>query len=113
MTPLNRSEYLPLALWAYRTTKHGATRATPFSLVYGVKALLPAEIEVSSARMMLEQKGNREGELEELEDKRDAAIKRMREYQRKLMLAYDKHVRPKMFIEGEMVMKAMDAVMRK
>ena len=38
---------------------------------------------------------------------------RMKEYQRKLMLAYDKHMRPRMVIEGEMVMKAIDAVMRK
>ena len=61
--------------------------------------------------MTLKQIGNREGELEELEDKRDAAIERMKEYKRKLMIAYDKHVRPRMFIEGEMVIKAVNTVM--
>ena len=85
----------------------------PFSLVYGAEVVLPTEIKVPSARMTLEQKGNREGELEKLEDKRDAAAKRMREYQRKLMFAHDKQVRPRMFIEGEMVMKAVDGVMGK
>ena len=37
--PQDWNEYLPLALWAYQTTKHGATRATPFLLVYSAKAL--------------------------------------------------------------------------
>ena len=38
------------ALWAYRTTPHTATQETPFSLSYGVEAVIPAEIEVLSQR---------------------------------------------------------------
>ena len=48
-------EKLPFALWAYRTSFHTSTRATPFSLVYGMKAVLPVEIEMGSLRMVLEQ----------------------------------------------------------
>ncbi|XP_057734599.1 uncharacterized protein LOC130950053 [Arachis stenosperma] len=55
------SEYLPLALWTYRTTRHGTTGVTPFSLVYGVEAVLPAEIE---ARMLLGEARDREAELQ-------------------------------------------------
>ena len=39
-------------------TKHGAMRAMPFSLVNEAEVVLPAEIEVLSARMTLEQEGN-------------------------------------------------------
>ena len=38
------SEYLPFALWGYRTTTRTATGQTPFSLVYGSEAVLPIEI---------------------------------------------------------------------
>ena len=42
------SEKLPFALWAYYTSCRTSTRATPFSLVYGMEAVLPVEIGVSS-----------------------------------------------------------------
>jgi hypothetical protein len=32
------------ALWAHRTSRHGATKVTPFELVYGQEAVLPMEI---------------------------------------------------------------------
>lgn len=38
------------ALWAYHTTPHTTTQETPFSLSYGVEAVIPAEIEVPSQR---------------------------------------------------------------
>ncbi|XP_058198358.1 uncharacterized protein LOC131313879 [Rhododendron vialii] len=40
-------EQLPLALWGYRTSIHTSTRATPYSLVYGMDAVLPIELEES------------------------------------------------------------------
>lgn len=36
-------EELPNVLWAYRTTPRTATGETPFSLVYGSEAVIPAE----------------------------------------------------------------------
>ena len=33
---------LPTALWAHRTAKSQATGASPFSLVYGTKAVIKA-----------------------------------------------------------------------
>jgi hypothetical protein len=38
------------ALWAHRTTEHGATKVTPFELVYGQQAMLPVEINVQACR---------------------------------------------------------------
>ncbi|XP_075092155.1 uncharacterized protein LOC142172440 [Nicotiana tabacum] len=36
------------ALWAYRTTHRTPTQATPYSLVYGVEAVLPLERQIPS-----------------------------------------------------------------
>lgn len=44
-------EELPSVLWAYRTTPRTSTGETPFSMVYGSKAVLPAEIGEESARV--------------------------------------------------------------
>jgi hypothetical protein len=42
---------LPLVPWALRTTLSWATGHTPFSLVYGSKAMLPTEVEHKSFRV--------------------------------------------------------------
>ena len=49
------SEKLPFALWANRTSFCTSTGATPYSLVYGMEAVLPVEIEMRSLRVTLEQ----------------------------------------------------------
>ena len=48
------SEKIPFALWAYRTSFRTSTGATPYSLVYGIEAVLPVEIEMGSLRVTLE-----------------------------------------------------------
>eukprot|EP00261_Vitis_vinifera_P026846 XP_010660447.1 PREDICTED: uncharacterized protein LOC104881573 [Vitis vinifera] len=48
------SKKLPFTLWAYRTSFCTSTGATPYSLVYGMKAVLPVEIEMGSLRVALE-----------------------------------------------------------
>ena len=37
---------LTAALWAYRTTYKVTTHATPFSLMYGIEAILPIKFQV-------------------------------------------------------------------
>ena len=49
------SKKLPFALLAYRTSFRTSTRATPYSWVYGMDAMLPVEIEMGSLRVALEQ----------------------------------------------------------
>ena len=49
------SKKLPFALWAYHTSFPTSTGATPYSLVYGMEAVLPVEIEMGSLRVALEQ----------------------------------------------------------
>ncbi|KAL0448679.1 UNVERIFIED_CONTAM: hypothetical protein Slati_1424300 [Sesamum latifolium] len=40
----NWVDELPRVLWAYRTTPREFTHETPFSLIYGIEVVLPAEI---------------------------------------------------------------------
>ena len=54
-------EKLPFALHAYRTGFRTSTEATPYSLVYGMEAVLPIKVEIPSLQVL------REVELEEAE----------------------------------------------
>jgi len=47
-------EMLPFALHGYRTSVKTPTGATPFSLVYGMEAVLPFEVEIPSLRVLME-----------------------------------------------------------
>ena len=49
-------EKLPFALNAYCTAMQTSTGATPFSLVYGMEAILPIEVEIPSLRVLMETK---------------------------------------------------------
>ena len=49
------SENLPFLLCAYRTSFHTSTGASPYSLVYGMEAVFPIEIEMGSLRVTLKQ----------------------------------------------------------
>nr|XP_027127753.1 uncharacterized protein LOC113743866 [Coffea arabica] len=53
MTEAHRNwhEKLPYALMAYRTTIRTSTGATPYSFMYGMEAVLPAEVEIPSLRI--------------------------------------------------------------
>ena len=105
-------EKLHFALHAYRTGVRTSTRATPYSLVYGMEAVLPIEVEIPSLRVL------KEVELEEaewiqaryeqlnlIEERRMKAICHGQLYQRRIMRAHDKKIRPRRFQEGELVLK--------
>ncbi|RVW71024.1 Elongation factor 2 [Vitis vinifera] len=85
------SEKLPFALWAYRTSFRTSTGATPYSLVYGMEAMLPVEIEMGSLRVALEQQipeadraQARFDQLNLLDERRLRAADHVRAYQRKM-----------------------------
>ena len=46
-------EMLPFALHAYRTTVRSST-GTPYSLVYGMEAVMPLEVEIPSLRVLMD-----------------------------------------------------------
>ena len=71
---------LPIALWAYRTAKSQATRASPFSLVYGMEAVISIDL-VRLAVKLAEVVGiPREATLEIVEEECDNATTHNRLY---------------------------------
>ena len=49
-------EMLSFALYTYRTTVRTSTRTTLYSLVYGMKAVMPLEVEIPSLRVLMDSK---------------------------------------------------------
>lgn len=105
-------EQLPFALMAYRTSTRTSTGATPYSLVYGNEAVLPAEIEIPSLRVLMETKledaewvKERYDQLCLLDEKRLAAVYHSQCYQRRISKAFNKHVHPRVFKKGDLVLK--------
>ncbi|KAE8662571.1 No pollen germination related 2 [Hibiscus syriacus] len=105
-------EKLPFALYAYRTTVRTSTGATPFSLVYGMEAVLPIEVEIPSLRILRETKLDesewiqaRVDQLNLIEEKRLKAICHGQMYQKRMMKSHDKKVHPREFQEGDLVLK--------
>ncbi|EOX94716.1 RNA-directed DNA polymerase (Reverse transcriptase), Ribonuclease H [Theobroma cacao] len=105
-------EKLPFALHAYRTTVRTSTGATPFSLVYGMEAVLPIEVEIPSLRVLKEVQleeaewvNARYEQLNLIEEKRLTALCHGQLYQKRMMRAYDKKAHSRQFREGELVLK--------
>jgi hypothetical protein len=49
--PRRWHEVLSEALWAHRISRHGATKVTPFKLVYGQEVVLPVEVNLGAYRL--------------------------------------------------------------
>ena len=50
--PRRWHEVMLEALWEHRVSKHGATKVSPFEIVYGQEVMLPVEINLQSCRVM-------------------------------------------------------------
>ena len=104
-------EYLPEVLWAYRTTRKSATRETPFTLAFGTEAVAPIDIGLESPRVEFANVEHNEESLrlnlDLLEEKREQALKRVEDYQRKTARYYDRKVRPNSFKPGDLVLKKL------
>ena len=111
MDPLERSpgcwiEELPSVLWSLRTTPNRATGHTPFFLVYGVEAILPADIEFDSPRAVLyteeeAKKANEDG-VDLLEEACELALSRSALYQQDLRRYHASRIRPRAFRESNL-----------
>ncbi|XP_073278732.1 uncharacterized protein [Primulina huaijiensis] len=104
----NWVEELPSVLWAYRTTPREGTKETPFSLVYGNEAVLPAEIGLESARIMFYDEDNdarRATDLDLLEEKREAASIHMEAYKNRIAQSYNRRVVQRNFQVGDLVLR--------
>ncbi|PHU10509.1 hypothetical protein BC332_22369 [Capsicum chinense] len=105
-------EKLPFALLGYRTTVRTSTGATPYLLVYGTEAVIPAEVEIPSLRVILEAEidddewvKNQLEHLSLIEKKRLTSVCHGQLYQRRMTRAYKKKVRPRNFEVGQLVLR--------
>ena len=105
-------ELLPV-LWAYRTTSKVTTEATPFLLAYGAEAVVPLEITHVSPRVdAFEPESNEEGmrlALDLIDEVRDKAHAKVMEYKRRTSLYHNAKVKGRMFKEGDLVLRKIEA----
>ncbi|XP_075112395.1 uncharacterized protein LOC142182217 [Nicotiana tabacum] len=105
----NWLEVLPGVLWAYRTIAKTSMGETPFSLVYGAKALIPVEIGEPSTRYTQANEESNEEEmrinLDLLEERREASLIRMAGQKQVMERYYNRKARLKYFKIGDFVLK--------
>ncbi|XP_076887042.1 uncharacterized protein LOC143537071 [Bidens hawaiensis] len=102
---------LPHVLWAHRTSKKTSNSETPFSLTYGTEAMIPAEIGLPSARILMMEDNKKELRinLDPLEERRELAAIRENKYKSQLQKYYDARVKICEFHKGDYVFRNNEA----
>ncbi|XP_076955317.1 uncharacterized protein LOC143630114 [Bidens hawaiensis] len=102
---------LPHVLWAFRTQKKTSNLETPFSLMYGIEAMIPAEIGVPFARTLsvIENEEELRLNLNLLEERRELALFREHNYKRQLKKYYDSRVQVCKLYAGDFVFRNNEA----
>ena len=62
-------------LWAYRTTSKRPTRVTPVTLAYGMKVIIPTEIDMSTSKTVVHDQMENDKELKRKLDWADESEK--------------------------------------
>ncbi|XP_060182417.1 uncharacterized protein LOC132612092 [Lycium barbarum] len=95
---------LPYVFLGYRTTARTSTGVTPYLLVYRTEAVIPAEVEIPSLRIIHEMKLDnvewvraRYKQLALIDEKRMVAIYHGQLYRQRMERAFNKQVRTKLF----------------
>uniref|UniRef100_A0A2N9EZ43 Uncharacterized protein n=1 Tax=Fagus sylvatica TaxID=28930 RepID=A0A2N9EZ43_FAGSY len=102
-------EELPNILWTYRTTPRCSTGETPFSLTYGVEAVIPLEIGLPTIRTEYYDPVTNETslatDLDLAEEMRDSALIHLAAYQDGLRRIYEKRINPRELAVGDLVLR--------
>uniref|UniRef100_A0A2N9JAP2 RNase H type-1 domain-containing protein n=1 Tax=Fagus sylvatica TaxID=28930 RepID=A0A2N9JAP2_FAGSY len=102
-------EELPSILWTYRTTPRCSTGETPFSLTYGVEAVIPLEIGLPTIRTEYYDPVTNETslatDLDLAEERRDSALIHLAAYQNGLRRIYKKRINPRELAVGDLVLR--------
>ncbi|XP_070031766.1 uncharacterized protein [Nicotiana tomentosiformis] len=100
---------LPRVLWAYRTMAKSTTGETLFSLVYGMKALIPVEVGEPALRYLQEdEESNNEAmliNLEFLEECRKLAHVRLAAQKQRMERYYNQRTNLRYFKVGDLVLR--------
>jgi hypothetical protein len=110
--PRKWHEVLSEALWAHQVSRHGATKTTPFELVFGQEAVLPIEVNLQGRRIIEQDALTKQEYKEMMMDKLDEItkdqFKALREIEKEKLWtarAYNKRVQEKSFQIGDLVWK--------
>ena len=102
------------ALWAHRISRHGATKVTPFELVYGQEAVLPVEVNLDAYKLAkqndlsaVDYHDLMMDNIDEVTDKRLKALKEIEKDKLRVARAYNKKVKLKSFQVGDLVWKTI------
>lgn len=102
-------EELPKVLWGYRTTPRRSTGRTPFSMAYGVEAVLPLAATLPTSRTETfhpqTNEENLAASMDEIDTLRDTAYIRHATYQQEVARGYDKRVRLRPFNVDDLVLR--------
>ncbi|XP_074323239.1 uncharacterized protein LOC141660175 [Apium graveolens] len=103
------AEELSWVLWADRTTPKTSTWQTPYSLVYGTKAVLSNEVVMPTIRYRLStydaNKHKMIHDIDTIDESREMTKIRMAIYQQKVTKSYTKNVHVRTFQVGDMVLR--------
>ena len=105
-------EMLPYSLLGYRMNVRTTTGSTPYLLVNGIEVIIPAEVEISSLRIIQEAElsnakwvKKRIDQLTLIHEKRMVVVCHDKLYRRRMICAFHKRVRPRTFEVGQLVLK--------
>ncbi|KAL0294949.1 UNVERIFIED_CONTAM: hypothetical protein Sradi_6859100 [Sesamum radiatum] len=106
-----RANQCPVGL---QDNPRGSTGETPFSLVYGTEAIIPAELGIPSHRVMNFSEECNENllrkNLDLIEELREKAFLRIQRYKNIMINSYKKRVKSQSFQVGDLVLRRADAL---
>ena len=105
-------DWLPHALKTYKIAVRTSTGVTPYSMVYGIETIISLKVEILSLRVLMEPDQEeddwtiiRYDQLNMISQKRLAAICHHQLYQKRMAKTHDKKVWPRIFREGDLVLR--------
>ena len=102
-------EELPHVLWTYRTTPRRSIGKTPFSMSYGVEAVIPIETGFPTLRTQTFNPNDNDKLLEKsldlIEERRENAMVQLAYYQHKLKQGYNARVKLRLLEPGDLVLR--------
>ena len=108
-------------LWSHQNLVKTAKSFSPFCLVYETEAMSPAELIIPTARIIQGQELELDADmcaevrmvdLEAVREIREVARERIRRYRQQMSNVYEKTIHERVFIEGQLVLRAADYVRR-
>ena len=102
-------EELPHVLWTYKTTPRRSTGEIPFSMTYGVEAVIPLETGFPKSRTSSFNPSDNDEQLTKsldlIEEKRESAMVQLAYYQQKLKQGYNTNVKLRLLTPGDLVLR--------